>query len=125
MDRWVDVRNLSRNGALVATARWCSSFLCRLRGLSLRRRMPEPGGLLLVEGSDGRLSASIHMFGMGFDLGVLWIDGSLTVADTRHARPWRIYWPDRPARFILEASPEILERATIGDRLEFVERVPS
>lgn len=120
--RQVEVRNLSRGGAQVALVAWCSSFLCRLRGLSLRRTMPEPGGLLLVEPGEGRWSASIHMFGMGFDLGVLWLDSSGIVVDRRLARRWRIYLPARPARYTLEAAPDVLERATIGDRLEWIQR---
>jgi hypothetical protein len=121
VERWVDVHNLTRGGERLATARWCSSFRCRLRGLSLYRVLPEPGALLLVERVDGRLSASIHMFAMGFDLGVVWIDGGGRVVDLRHARRWRIYLPARPARFTLEGAPAILQRAAIGDQVEFVE----
>ena len=121
MPRWVIVRNRSRGGMPVARARWCSSFLCKLRGLSLRKSLPAETGLVLVEARDGRWTASIHMFGMLFDLGVVWIDGRGTVVDARRALPWRVYLPAAPARFTLEGSPTLLERAAVGDVLEFVE----
>jgi len=121
MPRWVVVRNRSRGGMPVARARWCSSFLCKLRGLSLRRTLPAETGLLLAESGDGRWTTSIHMFGMLFDIGVVWIDGRGIVVDTRHALPWRAYLPTAPARFTLEGSPEILDRAKVGDLLEFAE----
>ena len=120
MTRWTVIVNPSRGGRLVR-ARWCDSFVCRLRGLSLTRRLPKGEGLLLVEPRPSRMGAAIHMAGMFYALGVVWIaDGGLVV-DTRLARPWRIYWPSAPARFTLEAEPAILERIYSGDRLEFVD----
>jgi uncharacterized membrane protein (UPF0127 family) len=121
MPRWVVVRNRSRSGLTVARARWCSSFLCKLRGLSLRRSLPAETGLMLVESRDGRWITSIHMFGMLFAIGVVWIDGRGTVVDIRRAFPWRVYLPAAPARFTLEGSLEILERAAVGEVLEFAE----
>jgi len=76
---------------------------------------------MLVESRDGRWTTSIHMFGMLFAIGVVWIDGRGTVVDARRASPWRVYLPAAPARFTLEGSPEILERAAVGEELEFAE----
>ncbi len=121
MRRWIAVRNRSRNGLTVSRARWCSSFLCKLRGLTFLRSLPAETGLLLVEDRDSRWTTSIHMFGMLFAIGVLWIDGQGTVVDTRRASPWRVYFPAASARFTLEGSPEILDRAAVGESLEFVE----
>src|SRR3972149_11249764 len=101
MPRWVVVRNLSRGGTPVARARWLSSFLCKLRGLSLRRSLPAETGLLLVESRQGRWTTSIHMFGMLFDLGVVWGDGRGAVVGARRALPWRVYLPAAPARLPL------------------------
>jgi uncharacterized membrane protein (UPF0127 family) len=119
MQRWVFVRNRSRGGAPVVRARWCATFLCKLRGLSLRRHLAVDTGLMLVEPRDGKWTTSIHMFGMLFDIGVVWIDAGGTVVDARHARPWRIYLPKAPARFTLEGPPDLLDRAAVGDVLEF------
>jgi uncharacterized membrane protein (UPF0127 family) len=124
MARWVDVTNRTRGRSAVVRARWCSSFLCKLRGLSLRRPIPAGTGLLLVEGRDGRLTTAIHMFGMLFDLAVVWLDGKGNVVDARLARPWRVYVPRAAARFTLEALPEILNHVAIGDVLELGDAAP-
>lgn len=124
MGSWVTVRNRSAEPSLVVRARWCSSFACKLRGLSLRRDLPDGQGLLLVETAESRWASAIHMVGMLFDLGVVWISGQGVVVDTRHARPWRVYVPGAPARYTLEARPAVLERVRVGDRLEFVADAP-
>jgi uncharacterized membrane protein (UPF0127 family) len=116
----VTVRNHSRGGLRVLRARWCASFLCKLAGLSLRRSLADDVGLILVEGREGRLATSIHMFGMFFDIGVLWVNRDGVVVDARHARPWRLYFPSSPAQYTIEGSPQVLESAAVGDRLEFV-----
>lgn len=116
----VTVRNRSAGPSLVVRAIWCSSFACKLRGLSLRRALPDGQGLLLVEAGESRWGSAIHMFGMFFDLGVVWISGQGVVVDKRRARPWRVYVPRAPARYTLEADPSVLERVRLGDRLELV-----
>ena len=121
MSRWVDVNNASRAGRRLARARWCSSFLCRLRGLSLRRSLGEDEGLLLVESRPSRANAAIHMAGMLFPLGIVWIDGEGLVVDTGLARPWGIYIPSDPALYTLEAQPSVLEEVSRGDRLVFAD----
>jgi uncharacterized membrane protein (UPF0127 family) len=108
----------------VVSARWCSSFFCRLRGLSLRKPIPAGTGLLLVEGREGRWSTAIHMFGMLFDLAVVWLDDQGNVVDAQLARPWRVYVPRAAARFTLEALPEILEHISVGDVLELGDAAP-
>jgi hypothetical protein len=119
--KWVVVRNQSRGQSLVVRARWCSSFACKLRGLSLRRPIPAGTGLVLVEGREGRWTTAIHMFGMLFALGVVWLDAQGTVVDARRAEPWRVYVPRAAARFTVEALPEILEHVAVGDILEFAD----
>jgi len=119
--KWVLVRNRSRGQVLVLRARWCSSFACKLRGLSLRRPIPPGTGLVLVEGRPGRWATAIHMFGMLFSLGIVWIDELGRVVDLRRAEPWRVYIPQAAARFTLEALPEILEHVAVGDVLELAD----
>ena len=123
VSKWVEIRNRSRGQAPVVRARWCSSFGCRLRGLSLSRALQDGTGLLLVEPRQGRWATAIHMFGMLFDLGVVWLDAQGKVVDTRLAEPWRVYVPKAAARFTLEALPEALEHVAVGDVLEFVDAV--
>lgn len=120
MPRHVTVRETTRGETVVSRAEWCASFLCKLRGLSLRGSLPEGTGLLLVETGESRWGSAIHMFGMRFDLGLVWLTGRGVVVDARHARPWRIYIPRVAARYTLEASPSVLEQVRIGDTLEFI-----
>jgi len=79
-------------------------------------------GLLLVQGRDSRLDASIHMLFMAMDLAVIWINAQNEVVDTRLARRWRLaYVPQQPARFVLETHPDRLADFNIGDKVSIHE----
>jgi uncharacterized membrane protein (UPF0127 family) len=103
-------------------ASYCFSFLCRLRGLTFRRRIPSNWGLLLVQEKDSRLDSAIHMFGVFIDLGIIWINESGEIVDKCLAKKWiTIKVPQNPARYILEIVPERLDEFNIGDRIRFEE----
>jgi uncharacterized membrane protein (UPF0127 family) len=116
------VRNLSKDLSRPLQAVYCSSFLCRLRGLTFRRSLPEGESLLLVYRRDGRLDTSIHMLGVPMDLAVAWINSRQVVVDVRLARQWRpVYLPSQPARYVLEMAPARLGDFQVGDRVSFEE----
>lgn len=95
---------------------WCSSFVCKLRGLQFRKELRPGEALLLVEARDSVMLTAIHMFFVNFDLGVVWIDSTGRVVDKVRARPWRpSYAPQAPARYVLETDPAFLDKVTIGD----------
>lgn len=121
MNNWVSVINTSTGGDTLLRARWCASYLCRLRGLTLRRSLPEGEGLLLVDGQETLRNAAIHMLGVFFPIGVAWITRDHVVVDLTLAKPWRFYVPKGRAQYILEGPPSMLESITIGDKLEFVD----
>ena len=123
MARWVRICNRSREGKALILARWCESYLCRLRGLTFRLKLPDGHGLLLVGSTESVSLATIHMFGVFFSLGVVWLDQSLRVVDKALARPFEIHRPSAPARYVLEGEPSILEGVELGDELEFVEEI--
>jgi uncharacterized membrane protein (UPF0127 family) len=106
---------------LVDQARWCDGFASKLRGFMFRRSL-EPGeGLVLVESGDGRMNTAIHMLFVFVQLGVIWVNDAGQVVDTALARPWRLsYAPQAPARYVVEASPAILEQVSQGDHIQFV-----
>jgi uncharacterized membrane protein (UPF0127 family) len=105
---------------LVPAARWCESAGCRFFGLQFRRRLKPGEGLLLVHPRDGTLGTSIHMFFVFFSIAAVWIDGRGTVTSAQLARPWRPYYASAaPARYVLEAGPDLLQRVRPGDRVEF------
>ncbi len=107
---------------LVERAKWCDSFGSKLRGFTWRRVLPPSEGLVLVEKQESRLNSAIHMLFVFFDLGVLWVNEEGCVVDKRLAQPWRLsYAPRRPARYVVEAAPGILEQVSVGDHVRFIE----
>ncbi|MCS6910122.1 MAG: DUF192 domain-containing protein [Anaerolineales bacterium] len=120
MTRRVDVRRKADGALLVRGARWCSSFLCRLRGLMFRRQLAPGEALILVEAAESRAAASIHMLFVPFPIAAIWINSAGRVVDMVEAKPWRpFYAPRAPARYTLESEPEILSRVSIGDEVVF------
>jgi uncharacterized membrane protein (UPF0127 family) len=117
---WVDVRDRRTGLVLVERARWGASFMRRLRGLMFRRPLQAGEALILVEARDSRVSTTIHMFGVSYPIAAVWIDDAGRIVDKALALPWRPYYaPREPARYILEARPEFLERVSIGDEVAF------
>lgn len=98
--------------------RRCATFLCRLRGLTFRRRLAPDEGLLFVEATTSRWGTAIHMFFVFFPIGVLWLAADGTVVDAVLARPFRpFYAPRAPARYYLEGPPAVLTWVRVGERL--------
>ena len=119
MTRFVHIHNLDIPSATSVRVKYCESYLCRLRGLTLRKPLALDEGLLLVQKSDSRLDASIHMLGVSFDLAVIWIDSSLTVVDKVLAKSWRpAYAPQKGAKYILEIHSNHLDDYSVGNKLE-------
>lgn len=120
----VQIKNHTRPLPSSLMAGYCESFLCKLRGLSLRRSLTYESGLLLIGQKDSRLDAAIHMVGVFFDLGIVWINDHNRVVDRRLARAWvSVQMPSQPARFVLEIAPERLDDFHIGDEVSFEEVV--
>lgn len=85
-----------------------------------RRRLAPGEALLLVEAVESRAAASIHMLFVPFPIAAIWINSAGRVVDLVEAKPWRpFYAPRAPARYTLEAEPEILNRVSIGDEVVF------
>lgn len=115
----VRLLNLSRPLETPITARYCQSFLCKLRGLTFRRDLPEDQGLLLVQARENRLDSSIHMLGVWMDLAIVWINSEEEVVDVALAKRWRgAYLPKRPARYVLEICAHRIDDFIVGDRVK-------
>jgi uncharacterized membrane protein (UPF0127 family) len=120
--RQVVILNRSRPQSPPARARYCDTFFCQLRGLTFRRQLSLDDGLLLVQKTDSRLQAAIHMLGVWFDLAIVWINTDMRVVDVCLARSWRpIYLPRFPASYVLELSSERLNEFCVGDEVCFEE----
>ena len=119
-DRKVDVQLCKTGQPIVQAARWCDSWLCKLRGLQFRRSLKPGEGLILVGGSDSTTGSSIHMLFVFFPIGVVWINSEGYVTHTVLARPWRLFYGSKePARYVLEGEPALLEAVKPGDKIRF------
>jgi len=116
----VRIENTDQPLPVPLQAAYCDSFFGRLRGFMFRSRLAPGEGLILVQKSDSRLDAAIHMLFVFMDLGIIWINSGNTVVDAILARAWRpVYIPRRAAKFILEIHPARLKEFKIGDHIEF------
>ena len=116
----VKVINQETNQVLIDSARWCSSRLCRLRGFQFRFKLNPGEALILVKDSDSIASSSIHMFFVFFPIAAIWINQKGKVTSAQLAKPWRPYYASpEPATYVIETSPDFLEKVTVGDTLEF------
>lgn len=105
---------------LLARLKWCQSYWCKFKGLMLRKELPEDEGLLFVYGRESKMDTSIHMMFMRFSIATIWLDANQVVVDKVLAKPWRpAYAPQKPAQYFIEATPALLDRVKIGDRLLF------
>ncbi|MFW5942592.1 MAG: DUF192 domain-containing protein [bacterium] len=122
MSAYRRIVHVENEHVLVRRARWCDTFLAKLRGFTFRKSLPAGEGLVLVEKSDNRVNTAIHMLFVFMDLGVIWADGQGRVVDKVLARPWRLsYAPQSPARYVIETDPDVLSRVQIGDHVRFEE----
>jgi uncharacterized membrane protein (UPF0127 family) len=123
--RTVKITNQSHPDSKPILAKYCKSFLCQLRGLMFTSSLAENSGLLLVQGSESRLNASIHMMFMRMDLAVIWMDKANTVVDRVLARRWKlVYAPRKAALYVLETGVANLDDFNIGDKVSFEEALP-
>jgi len=121
---WVMIYNASRPSVQPMLARYCDTFVCRLRGLILHKPLAFQEGLLLVYPKDSVYDSSIHMLGVRSDLAVAWINKAGQVVDAILAKKWRLaYFPNHPAAYVLEMAPERQRDFCIGDWVRFEEEV--
>ena len=124
MSKKSNIRLINRETGqvLIESARWCSSRLCRLRGLQFRRNLKSGEALILVKDKDSIANTSIHMFFVFFPIAAIWINSKGKVTSAQLAKPWRPYYASpEPATCVLETSPDFLDKVAIGDNLDFVE----
>ena len=124
MSQWQVIKNTRTNETILARARCCAGFFCRLKGLQFTRTLPEGEGLLFARHSESRLAAAVHTFFMFCSIAIVWLDKDRVVIDKTCAKPWRpVCMPKSPAMYCLEANPSLLERVETGDKLRFDEVV--
>jgi uncharacterized membrane protein (UPF0127 family) len=108
--------------AVLSRVTWCATFGSKLRGLMFRRSIASDEGLILAETRSSIAATSIHMFFVPFDIAAIWLDENCQVVHKVLAKAWRPYYAaPRPARYVLEGPPALLDRITIGETLRFEE----
>jgi uncharacterized membrane protein (UPF0127 family) len=107
---------------LLNRVKWCATFGSKLRGLMFRRTIDADEGLMLAETRSSIAATSIHMFFVPFDIAAIWLDENRRVVHKVLAKAWRPYYASpKPARYVLEGPPALLDRVTIGETLCFEE----
>ena len=116
----VNIINRDSRQVIIKSARWCTSRLCRLRGLQFRRRLKPGEALILVKEKDSIANSSIHMFFVFFPIAAIWVNQKGKVTSAQLAKPWRPYYASpEPASYVLETGPEFLDKISVGDFVDF------
>ncbi|HTX61770.1 MAG TPA: DUF192 domain-containing protein [Methanobacterium sp.] len=107
-------------GTRVGHADLADSFLSRFMGLMFKGSI-EKGLVLKIPNGRGRRGSGIHMFFMRIPLDVMFLDDEKKVVDLVHLKPWQVYNPKKPARFVIELPEGTLSSSNteIGDELDF------
>ncbi|MCS7351341.1 MAG: DUF192 domain-containing protein [Anaerolineae bacterium] len=105
----------NQGGQLLARLQPCRSWGCRGRGLMFRRPLQESDGLFFVFPRSGRWETAIHMFFVFFPIAAIWLDEAGRIVHAVEARPFRVYIPPRPARYLVEGPVNLLTHARIGE----------
>jgi len=120
MAKWCQIVNRTDKKTIVNQAKWCTGFLCKLKGFMFRRSIEDDEALVFVHRRDNRINTSIHMFFVPFDLGVIWVNQAGEVVDFVCAKPWRpSYAPKKPASYVIELHPDKLKSIRVGDFVDF------
>lgn len=120
MPTYKTIFHQEQNKPLIQKAKWCNNFGSKLQGFMFKKTLTPEEALVLVEKSENRVNTAIHMLFMNFDLGVLWVNASGEVVDKTYAKRWKLqYTPSKPAQYVIEMHPSLLDVVKIGDHIEF------
>jgi len=113
------ILNKTRNKCL-GNVKVANTFISRFKGLMFKKNI-EDGLLLEIPKGRGRGGSSIHMFFMRIPLDFIFLDAEKRVVDLATLKPWQIYTPRKPARYIIELPiGSIKDSGTkIGDIIKF------
>ncbi len=92
-----------------------------LRGLQFRTRLGSGEALILAKKTDSIASSSIHMLFVFFPIAAVWVNTQGKVTHAQLAKPWRLYYASpEPASYVIETTPEFLNKVAIGDEVDFI-----
>ena len=113
----MEARVSDEAGREIGRFRVCAGPLDRLRGLMFRRDLPADGLLFVFPAwrRHPRL-VGVHTFFVFFPIAAIWLDEEGRIVHAIEARPFRVYAPPRPARYLIEGRPALLAWARPGAR---------
>ena len=118
MTEWRRIVQSRTGEEVLARARVCANFWSVFRGLQFTRGLAPGTGLLFDVRRESRSETAIHMLNVVYPIGVLWLTSGGEVVHKALAKPWRLYYGSpKPARYFIEALPDVLDRAAVGDFL--------
>ena len=86
------------------------------------KSLPENGGILIPNKGESRINTSIHMFFMGYDITVLWLDKNRVIVDKALAKRWRpFYMSKQPAQYVVELHHDRYDDYAIGEKMAWDE----
>ena len=85
------------------TVKECSGYFSRLRGLMFSRKK----NILLAFPLEGRSRTAIHSFFVFFPFYAIFLNSEKEVVDFKKIKPFSIYRPKHPAKYVLEIYEEI------------------
>jgi len=101
------------NNKLLARHAWFSGPF----GLMFKRLRPGEA-CVLTNNSVDRIGAGIHMLFVPQELDIIWTDDKMRVVDLKHCKQWRFYWPNKPAKYVIEMLDA--KKTRIGDKISFI-----
>jgi uncharacterized membrane protein (UPF0127 family) len=100
----------------------CNTFFLKFKGLMFQKEIIPSEGLVFDEFKDTKINTAIHMLFMRFPIGVLWVNSDHVIVSKVLAKPWKLmYSPEKPARYVIEVHPEVLNYYQVGDTIIFNE----
>jgi len=119
----IKLANKHSGEIVLESARWCDSRWCKFLGYQFRFNLDDGEALLFVHNKETVRGSSIHMFFVFTSLTVAWLNDQGRVTHVELARPWRPYYGSpTPARYVLETTPDLIDRIKVGDELEIIDR---
>lgn len=114
------VRILKGRTVIAEDVEVAKGFFHKMRGLMLRGSLPKGSALLMIFEKLGK--HGIWMPLMRFPIDIVFLDSRKRVVGLHsHAKPvsfrkstWRIYYPDKPARYVIELPAGTVRRKGIA-----------
>ena len=102
----------------IIQVKYCDTFWLKFIGLMFSKELQPETGLIIVENTESRLSTSIHMFFMNYDITVLWLDKDLVIVDKALAKKWKPYYASKkPAQYVVELHASRFSDFAEGEKL--------